>query len=968
MHFSCSVRRCRRTAGTRTTTPGGGGREAVHRLSQSGPFQRRTPRLAGIPEDGSRSGIIFPSRLFCILRHTGDTMTYPRSLRWLTGVALAFALTASSLPAYALEVSENQPTQQAEAEDSQEIPAVPGTAPTGSVETASPSTQQQQPEISPIPAPVPTPEPDAAEADWLAEIIGPLGARMGQGLDRLEETGSAQVPTTEEAILEDKVERLADEGALPADPFGTNDALIGSAANTAALSSANLPPNAPATERTAGRLAAATPAARIELAADWRPSGIQGMDVSSHQLNVDWRTAWNQGSRFAYVKATEATSYKNPYYNQQYNGAANIGMYRGAYHFAIPGVSSGAAQANYFINNGGGWSADGRTLPPLLDIEYNPYTKLGNTCYNLSPAQMVSWIRDFSNTVKARTGRLPMIYSTTDWWNRCTGSSAAFADHPLHIANYNQVGAGKLPAGWSRYTVWQYSSTGPFVGDSNVWYAGEAELASFASGASDPITTKHSQLGGTAGRLGAVTRSKDCSLNGGQGCFVMYQGGSIFWTSRTGAQAVLSTGIGSFWWNQGNVTGRLGFPIADETCVGEVCWQSFEGGDVFWRQSTGNVQVFRTAIGHLWRQQGAGTGILGYPRSEETCTATVCSMVFDTGVIYWTAQTGTASVRDGKISSTWNSRGAQNGRLGYPTGSEACSWGTCTQSFQGGDLVQNASGNTYAVYRSAIGTTWMAMGGRSSSLGTPTDEESCQGTVCTQSFSSGMIVWTPTSGVWVTSRPIFEKWSLEGGSGGRIGTPVSAATQCSATSGCRQEFTGGTVLALNSSSASSFIRAGSGIGSKWKQRGAESGRLSYPLGDETCEGTVCRQPFVNGIIYWTAQSGSWPAYNNAITARWQSLGGGAGRMGYPTSDEFCGAVACWQSFQGGDILWSTVAGTHGVFTTTAIGSHWRRHGAQYGKFRFPLTEETCGTASCSQTFEGGTISWDSRTGLAVDFR
>ena len=129
---------------------------------------------------------------------------------------------------------------------------------------------------------------------------------------------------------------------------------------------------------------------------------VEGIDVSSHQGNVNWTTQWNNGKRFAYVKATEGTSYKNPYFAQQYNGCYNVGMIRGAYHFALPNNSSGATQANYFASNGGGWSRDGRTLPGALDIEYNPY---GATCYGLSQSAMVSWIRDFLNTYKARTTR-----------------------------------------------------------------------------------------------------------------------------------------------------------------------------------------------------------------------------------------------------------------------------------------------------------------------------------------------------------------------------------------------------------------------------------------------------------------------------------------------------------------------------------------------------------------------------------
>ena len=66
---------------------------------------------------------------------------------------------------------------------------------------------------------------------------------------------------------------------------------------------------------------------------------------------------------FAYIKATEGTYYTNPYFYNQYVGSYNYGVIRGAYHFAIPNNSSGTAQADYFIDHGGGWSADGKTLP-----------------------------------------------------------------------------------------------------------------------------------------------------------------------------------------------------------------------------------------------------------------------------------------------------------------------------------------------------------------------------------------------------------------------------------------------------------------------------------------------------------------------------------------------------------------------------------------------------------------------------
>ncbi|MFE0375840.1 lysozyme [Streptomyces inhibens] len=208
-------------------------------------------------------------------------------------------------------------------------------------------------------------------------------------------------------------------------------------------------------------------------------ASVEGVDVSSHNGNVAWTTLWNSGVRFAYVKATESTSYTNPSFAQQYNGSYNVGMIRGSYHFATPNTSSGAAQANYFVDHGGGWSRDGKTLPGALDMEYNPY---GATCYGLSAAGLVNWMKDWFATYKARTGRDAVIYTSTSWWKQCTGNSAAFgAINPLWVPRYGSS-VGELPAGWGFHTIWQYTSTGPTVGDHNRFNGALDRLQALANG------------------------------------------------------------------------------------------------------------------------------------------------------------------------------------------------------------------------------------------------------------------------------------------------------------------------------------------------------------------------------------------------------------------------------------------------------------------------------------------------------
>ncbi|MFF2850705.1 lysozyme [Streptomyces sp. NPDC058001] len=212
---------------------------------------------------------------------------------------------------------------------------------------------------------------------------------------------------------------------------------------------------------------------------DNRAVQTEGVDVSSHQGNVAWSTLWGSGVKWAYTKASEGTYYTNPYFAQQYNGAYNVGMIRGAYHFATPDTTNGATQANYFVDHGGGWSRDGRTLPGALDIEWNPY---GAACFGLSQSAMVNWIRDFVNQYRARTGRDAVIYTATSWWTQCTGNSAAFgATNPLWIARY-ATDPGALPAGWGFYTMWQYTSSGPTVGDHNKFNGALDRVQALANG------------------------------------------------------------------------------------------------------------------------------------------------------------------------------------------------------------------------------------------------------------------------------------------------------------------------------------------------------------------------------------------------------------------------------------------------------------------------------------------------------
>ena len=100
-----------------------------------------------------------------------------------------------------------------------------------------------------------------------------------------------------------------------------------------------------------------------------------------------------------------------------------------------------------------------------LDIEYDPYISGDHTnnCYGLDPAQMVAWITAFDGEVQRLTRKAPIIYTTADWWDTCTGASTAFGANPLWVAAYG-VSSPPLPAGWASWTFWQYTSSATVPG------------------------------------------------------------------------------------------------------------------------------------------------------------------------------------------------------------------------------------------------------------------------------------------------------------------------------------------------------------------------------------------------------------------------------------------------------------------------------------------------------------------------
>jgi hypothetical protein len=375
-------------------------------------------------------------------------------------------------------------------------------------------------------------------------------------------------------------------------------------------------------------------------------------------------------------------------------------------------------------------------MPPVLDFEFNPYEGrtingfyFGNTCYNMSPAQLQTWVRDFGNTVKSMTGRLPVIYTNTSWWNQCLGNPAGFGDYPLWIAAYPSSptnNAGPVPtASWGTYSIWQYSSTGPFAGDSNVWNGDYAGLKAFASSgvAVQPpalsASFKVTAVGdsNSDGKPDLVTHRSDGSLwfyagagNGG------YQTGRSIGTGWSIYDRIIGVGDsnrdgkpdligrradGTLWFYAGDGGGN--YQPARQIGTG---WQIFDqivnAGDA---NGDGTPDlVTRHPDGGLWSYAGDGTG--GYRTGQKIGTGwQIFDQLINTGDFDSDGLSDLlARHPNGSI---WFYPG--NGNSGHRTGRQiGTGWTIYDQIIGAGD--NNSDGKADLLGRRADGTLWFYAG------------------------------------------------------------------------------------------------------------------------------------------------------------------------------------------------------------------------------------------------------------------
>ena len=501
-------------------------------------------------------------------------------------------------------------------------------------------------------------------------------------------------------------------------------------------------------------------------------------------------------------------------------------------------------------------------------------------------------------------------------------------------------------------------------GNRNFWNYFTDWFGSTQSPGAAAILARYDSLGGRSSWLGMATSGYVCGLTRG-GCYMHFQGGSIYWSPGSGAHSVRGE-IRWSWWAQGWEAGPIGYPTTEEVCglVNGGCVQVFEGGSLYWSYATG-ARLVRGAIRDRWASLAAENGPLGYPIGSETCglVRSGCAQGFVGGSMYWTSTTG-ARVVKGAIRDRFAALGGQNGFLGYPLTDEICGLvgAGCYQLFQGGSVYWSGASGAFSV-RGAIRDRWGATGSEHGPLGYPIADESCGARGgCVSMFQRGAVAYAPTIGTRVVSGDILGAWTTLGRGGGTLGHPVTDTTCGLAGPGCYQVFEFGSEY-WTAGTGAHFVRGA--IGARWGKLGWETGLLGYPTTDEVCglPGGGCISTFQNGALVYTGARGAL-VVRGSVLGGWAAAGREGGVLGYPVHDTICGLVrsGCYQVFDGGSLYSSGGTGAH--FVRGAIRERWAALGWENGSLGYPTTDEGCGltAAGCSSTFEGGRIVWSYGTG------
>lgn len=259
---------------------------------------------------------------------------------------------------------------------------------------------------------------------------------------------------------------------------------------------------------------------------------VKGIDVSYYQGTIDWARVKNDGVKYAFIRVSDGLGTIDTKFETNWAGTRANGILHGAYQFFRPNQDP-IAQAELFLDKIGNTIADD-DLPPVIDIE---------AAGGLTPAQVAAKAKQWIDHVEAALGVKPIIYTGFYFWRDQVGAPAYGAAYPLWHAQYTSAACPNISAPWTRWTFWQYTSSGTVAGitgnvDTNRFDGTMDQLVALTPGGGNGGTTPPTSCGVIDPAGGTIDDGDACFTGGGPSASMRQvstagEGGDLVWTHTT---------------------------------------------------------------------------------------------------------------------------------------------------------------------------------------------------------------------------------------------------------------------------------------------------------------------------------------------------------------------------------------------------------------------------------------------------
>ena len=186
-------------------------------------------------------------------------------------------------------------------------------------------------------------------------------------------------------------------------------------------------------------------------------SGKNGIDVSSHQGNIDWASVKAAGINFAIIRVGYRGSQtgalvEDSCFKKNIQGATANGINVGVYFFTQATTEAEAVEeASMALTLCSGYNL---SYPIFVDTENGSGAARAN---GLDKGSRTACVAAFCKTI-ANGGRKAGVYASKSWYNNKIDASA-FSNYFIWVAQYNTTCNYK-----GKYNMWQYSSKGSVPG------------------------------------------------------------------------------------------------------------------------------------------------------------------------------------------------------------------------------------------------------------------------------------------------------------------------------------------------------------------------------------------------------------------------------------------------------------------------------------------------------------------------